>query len=201
MTEERMKTIEENVDKVSTIIDAVVKSDRKDAIVKMLEDDTFGQLYFTAPASSREQYHYAWAGGLVSHSLNLYKNLRALNKTFDLGFNEESMFLVAMFHDIGKACSSDMKTPHYIPTEEDWKIKKGMLYEYGTTGVYMPTHVRSIFILQSFGIKLSDEEFQAIFLNDGMYLDGNKTFALKECSLALFTHMADRISLEQEKSE
>ena len=71
MTEERMKTIEENIEKVSAIIDAVVGAERKDVIVKMLEDDVFGQLYFTAPASSREQYHYAWAGGLVSHSLNV----------------------------------------------------------------------------------------------------------------------------------
>ncbi len=201
MTEERMKTIEENIAKVSTIIDAVIKSDRKDAIVKMLEDDTFGQLYFTAPASSREQYHYAWAGGLVSHSLNVYKNLRLLSKTFDLGFDEESMCIVSLFHDLGKACASDLKNPHYAETTEDWKIQKGWLYEYGTVGVYMPTHQRSLFILQHFGIKLTDEEYQAILLHDGMYVQENRGYGLKECSLALHLHMADRIVLMIEQNE
>ena len=199
--EEKVEKIQANIEKVSKILDAVVSEDRKKAILAMLEDDDFGQLYFTAPASSQERFHYAYDGGLVDHSFNVYKALRNLNKAFELGFSEESMFIVTMFHDVGKACSSTLKTPHYDKSTEDWRIAKGYFYQYSTDGVYMTNHLRSIFVLQSFGIPLSDEEFQAIYLNDGQYIDENKTYRLKECPLALFTHMADRIALDQEKAE
>lgn len=194
------KEIEKNIKVVSDILDSVVKTSRVEKIKKMLESD-FGTLYFSAPASSKEEYHYCWPGGLVSHSINVYKNLRKLNSTFELGFSEESMFIVAMFHDIGKASDTDLDAPHYLKSTEDWKLRKGWLYDYSTKGVYMPNHLRSVFILSKFGIDLSPEEYQAIYLNDGMYLLENKPYGLKECKLALFTHMADRIALEQERKD
>jgi hypothetical protein len=194
------KVIEKNISLVSSLLDSVVKSERKDQIKKMLESD-FGTLYFSAPASSREEYHYCWPGGLVSHSLNVYKNLRKLNTAFDLGFSEESMFIVTMFHDIGKASDTNLDEPHYVKTSEDWRLRKGWLYEYSTKGVYMPNHLRSVFILGQFQIQLSAEEYMAIFLNDNQYLDSNKEYRLKECSLSLYTHMADRIALEQERKD
>lgn len=199
--DDKINNIQENINKVEKILKAVVSPERVKPIIDMLEDDDFGQLFFTAPASSREDFHYSYDGGLVDHSFNVYKNLRNLNESFKLEFSEETMFIVSLFHDIGKACDSTLKKPHYIPTTEDWQIKKGYFYEYSKEGVYMTNHLRSIFVLQKFGIKLSDEEFQAIYLNDGQYLSENKTYALKECPLALYLHMADRIALEQERTD
>ena len=195
---DKLKKIEESVSLVSELINAVIKSDRKENIVKMLKGD-FGELFFTAPASSRKEYHSSWPGGLVEHSLNVYKNLRKLNQAFDCKFNEESMFIVSLFHDIGKASACDLKNPHYIPSDQEWQLNKGWMYQYNEKDVYMPNHVRSMYILQQFEIKLSPEEYTAIYLNDGMYISENKSFALKECKLALYTHIADRLALEQEK--
>lgn len=197
---EHEKIIEKNISIVSGLLDSIVKSERKEKIKKMLESE-FGTLYFTAPASSKEEYHYCWPGGLVSHSINVYKNLRKLNTAFELGFSEESMFVVAMFHDIGKASDTNLDKPHYIKSTEDWRLKKGWLYEYSTQGVYMPNHLRSVFVLSKFEIPLTAEEYQSIYLNDGQYILENKPYALKECKLALFTHMADRIALEQERKD
>lgn len=200
MTEEvdREKEIEETIELVSTLIDARVTSDRKDKIVEMLEGD-LGSLYFTAPASSKDEYHYNWAGGLAKHSLNVYKNLRKLNEAFDQKFSEESMVIVALFHDLGKAAISTLDKPFYTPQTEDWKKKRGWTHEFTPDPFYMPTHVRSIFVLQHFGVVLKPNEFTAIYLNDGQYVDENKPYRLKECPLALMTHMADRLALEQEK--
>lgn len=197
---DELKLIDENIQKVTKIIETVVQSDRKDQIVAMLEDDKFGELYFTAPASSKEEYHYSFAGGLVAHSLNVYKFLRNISKMELFNFSEESMCIVALFHDLGKASASDLKSPHYVETTEDWQIQKGFNYEYNKEDlVYFPNHQRSLFILQQFGIKLKAEEYQAILLNDGQYIDSNKSFRLKEHPLALCLHMADRLALEYEK--
>lgn len=195
---DQMEKIEKNIHLVNELVDAVVVSDRKEAICKMLSGE-FGELFFTAPASSKEEYHGCFPGGLIEHSLGVYRNLRKLNTSFNCKFNEESMLLVSLFHDIGKSCCTDLKTHFYTPSDDEWKKNKGWIYEYNTKGIYMPTHQRSMFVLQYFGIKLTSEEYQSVLLNDGMYLQENRGYGLKECSLALFLHMADRISLEQEK--
>jgi len=195
-----MSDVEKNVQIISKIIEARITSDRKQSIVNMLQGD-LGSLYFTAPASSREEYHLCEPGGLAEHSINVYKNLLQFDSTFKLNLNQESMAITALFHDIGKACSSNLKEPHYIPETEQWKLKKGMKYGFNNNSIYMPNHVRSIFVIQSAGIKLNADEFTAILLNDGQYLLENKPYALKECPLALYIHMADRIALEQEKKK
>lgn len=200
MTKESIATIEKNIKFIEEVIGLVVSSPRKESVVKMLESVT-GELYFAAPASSKTEYHYAWPGGLVAHSINVYKNLRKLNDTFKMEFSEESMLIVALFHDIGKASTSDLSVPNYLPVVEKWKLDRGNVYDINKDGVYMPNHLRSIFILSQYQISLSAAEFQAIYLNDGQYLQENRPYALKECSLALYLHIADRISLEQERGD
>ena len=81
------KKIQETIDLVGQIIEARVSTTRKKKILEMLEGD-YGVLYFTAPASSRDAYHYNWPGGLAQHSINVYKNLRKLNEAFDQKFTK-----------------------------------------------------------------------------------------------------------------
>lgn len=56
--------------------------------------------FFLAPASTR--YHCAFEGGLVKHSVNVYKAL--MNKHFDPEVdNKESFAICALLHDVCKA--------------------------------------------------------------------------------------------------
>lgn len=197
---DQLKQIEDSISLVSNLVSTVIKSDRKENVSKMLSG-SFGELFFTCPASSKKEYHSSYPGGLVVHSLNVYRNLRKLNQTFNCQFSEESMLIVSLFHDIGKASACDLTNPHYLPSEQEWQLNKGWMYQYNENDVYMPNHVRSMFILSQFNIKLTPEEYQAIYLNDGMYISENKSFALKECLLALYTHIADRLAVAQEKAE
>lgn len=192
--------IHEIVDKYSSIIDIVVTSDRKSSIENFFNSKV-GMLFFEAPASSRSDYHNCFPGGLALHSLNVYKNVKKLNKLFEYNLDEESMFVISAFHDVGKACATNLAESHYIQTGEAWKNNRGILYEKNSSDVYMTNHLRSIFILQSFGIKLTADEFQAIYLNDGQYLQENRPYALKECPMALCLHHADIVSVNQEKNE
>lgn len=62
--------------------------------------------FFEAPASSR--YHGNYEGGLLEHSLNVYDCLKdylsreCVQKTYHLNYNEETIAIVALLHDLCK---------------------------------------------------------------------------------------------------
>lgn len=56
--------------------------------------------FFIAPASTR--FHYCHEGGLCEHSMNVFENLKKINETFNLGFSDETLAIVALLHDLCK---------------------------------------------------------------------------------------------------
>ena len=62
--------------------------------------------FFDAPASAR--YHGNYDGGLVEHSLNVYDCLKdylertRVKTTYGLNYNDESIAIVALLHDLCK---------------------------------------------------------------------------------------------------
>lgn len=62
--------------------------------------------FFEAPASAR--YHGSYEGGLLEHSLNVYDCLKdylsrpRVQETYGLKYNEESIAIVALLHDLCK---------------------------------------------------------------------------------------------------
>ena len=107
------------------------------------------------------------------------------------------MAFLGLFHDLGKA--GDGEHEFYVWNHSDWHRSKGMLYETNRKCAYMGTGERSLYVLQKYGVVLSAEEYLAIRLNDGMYIDENKAYRMKEPDLALLLHWADRWSSQLEK--
>lgn len=166
--------------------------------VKELLDGQVGLSYFTAPASSKSDYHYAFPGGLVAHSLNVVANLKKLCDTLCPGkYDTATIMFVGLFHDLGK--SGDGYSDAYIPNRSQWKRENGQPYEMNRECAYMPSSERSLFLLQRYGVEVSADEFVAIKLNDGQYARENEPYRLKEPELALLVHWADMWSLRQEK--
>lgn len=191
MTEEEIEEmVQANVDKINSFIEKYADK-RADAISKALADN---EAYFLAPASAKEEYHDCHVGGLAKHSIEVFINLLKLDKVFNKGFDKESMLIVALFHDFGK-CKNASGGDFYTPMEDSWKRKNGQLYDYDNGGVFMTTRDRTLFHIQKMGLDLTPEEFQAIMLNDGMYIEENKGYKNKECDLALLLHTADRMTL------
>lgn len=62
--------------------------------------------FFTAPASTR--FHGSYSGGLVEHSLHVYDCLKdylereRVKEVYQLAYDEESIAIVALLHDICK---------------------------------------------------------------------------------------------------
>jgi len=154
----------------------------------------------TAPASSRTQYHAAYPGGLVDHSLRVLNNARKINETFKMGLTNESMIIACLFHDLGKA--GDLDAEYYIQQDDAWRQNKlGEMYKINEAMQKMPNAERGLWLLQHFCVKLTIDEWIAIRINDGQYVSENKYYAMHEPPLAVVVHMADRLACEQEKEK
>ena len=136
-----------------------------DQLLEYLESTNF----FVAPAS--RNYHGNYPGGLVEHSLNVYYNLLSicnhLRNTNDLiKFREESIAIVALFHDL---CKADM----YKMSSRKERNAAGIpvdvpCYVYNKNYKSMGHATESLYILQKF-MDLSREEWEAIYWHMGAY--------------------------------
>jgi hypothetical protein len=187
--------IEKNWKKYLSLLSTKL-GDRSDAAVHMAE--SLGERLALCPASSRLSYHNCYVGGLVEHSLRVLGNVINLSSTMGWNLPKDSLVLSALFHDIGKV--GDENESYYLPQKDKWKAEKnGELYMINSSMQYMTVPDRGVYLCQHFGLKLTKDEFLAIKLNDGQYIEENAPYKLKEPTLAVAVHMADLLATREEK--
>ena len=54
--------------------------------------------FFTAPASSK--FHNNFEGGLLDHTLNVYKNFKKLLEMKNIQMEEDSIIITSLCHDL-----------------------------------------------------------------------------------------------------
>jgi hypothetical protein len=196
-----MKTLsEQDLEKNIRIFNALIgsMSEKRQEDVKLLMDNMQEQ-FFLAPASSREDFHNCFAGGLLLHSLNVVKNLKKISASLvGSEYDDQTLAFVGLFHDLGKA--GDGVEPYYVYNENEYGRKRGFLYEINKKCQIHSTEDRTLFIFQRFGVSLNSDEYLALKLSDGQYVEANKIYGMKESKLALLLHWADRWSCEQERT-
>lgn len=185
-----------NVSVVDSLID-IMPEPRRAGVKAMMAGPT-GDFYFEAPASSHEEYHSCYPGGLAQHSLNVVRNLKRFAQALCPGrYPDHQLAFVGLFHDLGKA--GDGVRESYVPNKDQFQRNKGRLYSFDPACVWMPSSERGLYILQKHGIQIEAEEYLAIRLNDGQYTRENEPYRGKEPELALLLHWADHWSARQEK--
>lgn len=187
--------VEKNYNKFVSLCEKV-GDHRKDNLLKLV--DHFGTRLALCPTSAKKDYHNAFPGGLVDHSLRVLRNVFTLTKMFpDFEVSKESLVLVSLMHDIGKC--GDLQNDFYVDAEEWRQQKLNELYTYNNKIQYMQHTHRSIYLLQHFNVQLTSDEFLAILLHDGPILEGNKDYMFKEPTLATLLHQADYLAAKEEK--
>lgn len=148
--------------------------------------------FFVAPASTR--FHGSYEGGLVTHSINVYKCLTKELEVENLKgiYSDETIALVALFHDLCKA-NFYKKGTRNVKENGQWVAKD--VFEIDEK--FPCGHgEKSVIILQNF-IKLSAEEIFAIRAHMGGFdssVKGGEYFIGKifeRSKLALLLHIAD----------
>ena len=128
-----------------SIFNEKIKREGSEKLLDFLENKSD---FFTAPASSR--FHNAFEGGLLRHSLNVYKCLAdylerpRVKETYKLSVSGESAAVVALLHDICKVNiynisyrnSKNEKTGQWEKVPY-YSIDDKLPYGHGEKSVYM----------------------------------------------------------------
>lgn len=146
--------------------------------------------FFTAPASTK--YHCACEGGLVQHSLNVYKVLR--ERYFEESDNEESFALCGLLHDLCKANFYKVGSRN-VKNEVTNQWEKVPIYLVEDAFPYGHGE-KSVYLIERF-IRLRPEEAVAVRWHMGGFDEAVKggSFALSNAfdryPLAVKLHLAD----------
>lgn len=170
--------------------------DRSDAALAML--DALGMRLCLCPASAKADFHNAFPGGLVDHSLRVLGNAVKYAVAHEWKLPKDSLIIAACLHDLGKV--GDHKNDYYVEQTDDWRRNKlGEEYTYNRDMQFMSVPQRGIFLCQHYGLRLTQDEQLAITLNDGFVTEENKQYCLKEPLLAHVIMTADYVATMQEK--
>lgn len=121
-----------------------------------------GEAFIKAPASSNSDFHNAFEGGLIDHSLRVASYAVKINNSLpdDEEVNQDTLIKVCFLHQIGKAFL-------YTPCTSEWHRKnQGKMYEFVDSLVSMRVGERSVYYATANGIKLTEEEYSAILFFD-----------------------------------
>jgi hypothetical protein len=173
-------------------------------MLKHMEDN-----YVMAPASGKTWFHNAFAGGYVEHVNRVVQYALEQHKLYikmggNVDYTEEELVFAALFHDLGKMGDGDK--PNYIPQTDKWRQDKlSEMYTYNPDLDFMLIPDRSLFILQKFGIKVSQKEFLGIRLHDGVFDKANEAYffsnvesSRQKTSIVSVLHTADFLASKVE---
>lgn len=175
-----------------SIFNENIKREGADKLLDFLENKSD---FFTAPASTR--YHNAFEGGLLRHSLNVYKCLVAylergrVKDMYKLEASAETAAIVALLHDL---CKVNIYRVSYRNSKNDktGQWEKVPFYEIHDTLPYGHGE-KSVYMISGF-MRLTREEAMAIRWHMGFSGNEDKNTigrALEKYPLAFALSVAD----------
>jgi len=195
--------IQSNWDKFLNIIDTHITGERKDKLLEFYKQ--YEDRFVLLPASHKKAYHNCFPGGYIDHVLRVIECSLKLDTVWrEMGmadtYTTEELVFSAINHDLGKFGTLDQTS--VFDNDNDWEIKnRGELYKFNTNITYMSVPDRSLHLLFSVGVTMTENEYIAIKTHDGMYDDANKAYLLSympetkpRSSLLYVLHHADMMA-------
>jgi hypothetical protein len=184
-----------------------IESDSRAEQLKAMYEK-LGEQLISAPASSKTHYHNAFPGGYIDHVVHVCESATKVAMTYkgiggNVDFTKQEMVFAALHHDLGKLGTED--GPYYIDQDSDWHRKRGEMYKHNEHIQYMKVTDRALYMLQKCGIEMTEKEWLAIKLSDGIYDEGNvayyKNFSVypMKTNLPYIIHWADHMASMAEK--
>jgi hypothetical protein len=199
----------ENLAKFYSLIDKYISGSRKDKLLEMYKD--IEETLATSPASTKISHHNAFAGGYLDHVIRVTESALVFEKVWDKfgqskNYTTEELAFSALNHDLGKLGTNN--EPVYIPNQSQWhRENQGLMFNYNPAITHMRIAERSLFVLQKYGIQVSENEFLAIRLHDGLYEEANKQYYITynkdtelRSNIAYILHQADLMSSKIESN-
>ena len=203
MKELTPEQIQHNWGNLRQLIDAEFTGERLEKLNEMY--DYFEERMMFAPASGKEHYHNAHAGGYVEHVIHVTTSAIQIKQLWEkngatINFTDEELVMAALHHDLGKI--GDLAEDYYTPNDSDWHRKnQGLVYKHNGNLQFMTVTDRALFLLQHFGITISENEYIGLMLTDGLYEEANKSYYIGytadrslKTNIAYILHQADMMA-------
>jgi len=195
--------IEKQWETLLSTINEHITGKRKQALIDLYEK--LSERVLTAPASSHSGRHNFFPGGYIDHvnrvvkvALKLYDTWKELGSNTS-NFTKEELVFAAINHDLGKIGS--MTDEYYIPNDSKWHVERGQIYKINPVLQFMKVPDRSVFLLHQNNIAVSENEYLAIKLHDGLYSKGNESYLMAgqpefslKTDLPILLHHADHLA-------
>ena len=207
LTAEQMQ---DNWKKLLDTIEGFISDDRKENLMKFYDD--FKDRMMFAPASAKAAFHNAMPGGYVEHILHIVNHALQLKELWEkngamINFTDEELVFAALHHDLGKV--GDLEHDYYVPQDSDWHRKnQGAINKHNPSHQYMKVPDRGLWLLQHYGVKVTDKEYIGIKLTDGLYDDANTSYLKSynpdfnlRSNMAYILHQADMMATHIEFDE
>ena len=204
------KQIVENWGKLIQLIEDTFDGDRKEKLLEMYK--YFEDRMSVAPASGKAAYHNAMVGGYVEHVLHVTELALQIKELWKsngatINFTDEELIFAALHHDLGKV--GDLDKDYYIPQDSEWHRKnRGEIFKHNPDLQYMTVTDRAIYLLNHFGIQMSEWEYIGLRLTDGLYEEANKSYYMSynpdwslKSNIAYILHQADSMATHIESDE
>lgn len=197
--------VEEKVTKNYERLMEFVEQDSRSEEIKKLFEILHDEL-IAAPASGKTYFHNCFPGGYLDHVLRVIDNAIRLSPLYkemggEIDFTKQELIFSAMMHDLGKLGTEEGS--YYVDTE-DWQKKRGEYYTQNRNIQYFKAPERGLMMLQKHGITITEKEWLAIRLSDGMYDEGAKSYLMNyspyamKTSLPYIVHWADHMASQIE---
>ena len=210
MKELTPEQIQKNWEQLRNLITNTFEGERLEKLNKMY--DHFEDRMCVAPASGKEHFHNAHVGGYVEHVLHVVDCALKITNLWQsegatIDFTTEEVIFAALHHDLGKV--GDMDKDYYVPQESEWHRKnRGEIFTHNSELQYMTVTDRAVFLLNQFGISMTEAEYIGLRLTDGLYEEANKKYYINygkgnslKSNIAYILHQADSMATHIEYDE
>ena len=152
--------------KIQKVVSHYLSDERAEAVLNMY--NSLEDIMCIAPSSAKKHYYNPFPGGYVDHALRTTKAALKIHSLWqELGSNAnyttEELVFSALHHDLGKLGLGDPNEAGLVAQEDAWRKKNlGELFSINNNIQYMSVQDRTMFILNRYGIKITENEFLGI---------------------------------------
>jgi len=160
-TQNALQTLTTNFEQFKKQATKLSSGQSDKSLFQELESDA--EQIMLSPASTRYDLVCAYPGGLIEHSLRVLSTMAKMRSIYDPENKVpvNSIILVALFHDIGKAGNG--KKSYYLDNDSEWhRTKLGQMYTINEKLAHLPVSQLSLEFLIRNGFTPNSDEWYAI---------------------------------------
>ena len=178
--------------------EGLLKSLKDENIIKLLDDQE--QRILMTSFSQREKEPFCGIAGIVDYSLKLAKNANAFCKALNYDVDKGSIIKCSLLSIVGRIGTSF--EDRFTETTSEWhKEKLGQYFDWNENCPKYQINDMTLWFLQHYNIKLSWDEWNAIFLLKDLSSEDNKFYSSHKSRLSLVLNLSHSATLKDEFDE